>query len=141
MKEVEAMGVDVGSVLLERVQPGLLFAPIEPGVPIGGELLQIRHQRPHFLGDCDQYQPTARTVTMGTTPGYTDRYPAFFHGQQLDITGLKTGRYWLVHIANEDFHLRELRYDDNAASVLIQLTWSGGTPHVSTLRTCLKTRC
>jgi len=36
------------------------------------------------------------------------------------------GRYWLVHRANEDFHLRETSYSDNAASILIRLTWHGG---------------
>ena len=52
--------------------------------------------------------------------------PAFFHGQQLDITKVPAGRYWLVHRANEDFHLRETSYGDNAASILIRLTWHGG---------------
>ena len=28
---------------------------------------------------------------MGTTPGYTDRYPAFFHGQNVDITNVPPG--------------------------------------------------
>jgi len=106
-----------------------------------GHAIGVPHGPPRFLGNCEQFDPRARSVTEGSSVGYTDRYPAFFHGQQLDISGLKTGRYWLVHIANEDFHLRELRYDDNTASVLIQLTWSGGSPHVSTLRTCSRARC
>jgi hypothetical protein len=46
-----------------------------------------------------------------------------------------------VHRANEDYHLRESRYDDNAASVLIRLTWRGGTPSVTTLRSCARERC
>jgi hypothetical protein len=106
-----------------------------------GTAIGIPHGPPRFLGNCAQFDPSATYVEEGASVGYTDRYPAFFHGQQLDITGLKSGRYWLEHIANEDFHLRELRYDDNTASVLIQLTWSGGTPHVTTLRTCSRARC
>ena len=35
--------------------------------------------------------PRRRASSMGTTPGYTDRYPAFFHGQNIDITGVPTG--------------------------------------------------
>ena len=34
-----------------------------------------------------------RASTMGTSPGYTDRYPAFFHGQNVDITGVPAGIY------------------------------------------------
>jgi lysyl oxidase/WD40 repeat protein len=106
-----------------------------------GTAVGVPHGPPRFLSNCEQFNPQATYVEEGASVGYTDRYPAFFHGQQLDITGLKSGRYWLVHIANEDFHLRELRYDDNTASALVQLTWSGGTPHVSTLRTCSRARC
>ena len=45
-------------------------------------------RHPVFLGDCDQFHPEATHVLMGTSPGYTDRYPAFFHGQNIDITGV-----------------------------------------------------
>jgi hypothetical protein len=106
-----------------------------------GTAIGVPHGPPRFLGNCAQFDPRATSVEEGASVGYTDRYPAFFHGQQLDVTGLKTGRYWLVHIANEDFHLRELRYDDNTASALIQLTWSRGAPHVAMLKTCLRARC
>ena len=46
-----------------------------------------------------------------------------------------------MHRANEDFHLRESRYDDNVASELIRLAWHGGVPTVTPLRTCRKERC
>jgi hypothetical protein len=106
-----------------------------------GTAIGVPHGPPRFLSNCAQFHPGASSVTEGVSVGYTDRYPAFFHGQQLDITGLKAGRYWLVHRANEDFHLRESRYDDNAASVLIRLVWHDGTPAVKPLRTCSKERC
>jgi hypothetical protein len=106
-----------------------------------GGAIGVRHGPPRFLGNCEQFNPRAHSVEEGSSVGYTDRYPAFFHGQQLDITGLAAGNYWLVHRANADFHLRETRYDDNVASVLIRLTWRGGTPSVTTLRTCSKERC
>jgi len=101
----------------------------------------VRHGPPRFLDNCKQFHPEALYVEEGSSVGYTDRYPAFFHGQQLDITGLKPGNYWLVQYANMDLHLRETRYDDNAASLLIRLSWHAGTPHVTTLRTCHKERC
>ena len=93
-------------------------------------------RRPHFLGDCDQFHPESRTVTMGTTPGYTDRYPAFFHGQNVDITGVPAGVYDVMHRVNASMLLRELRYDNNAASTRIRLAWVSGTPHVTVLRSC-----
>jgi len=93
-------------------------------------------RRPHFLGDCEQYHPEATRVTMGTTPGYTDRYPAFFHGQNVDITGISTGTYVLEHRVNASMLLHELRYDNDAASVRIRLTWRDGYPTVRTLRSC-----
>ena len=106
-----------------------------------GTAIGVPHGPPRFLSNCGQFHPKASGVTEGVSVGYTDRYPAFFHGQQLDITGLKTGLYWLVHRANEDFHLRESRYDDNAASVLIRLVWHNGRPSVTPLRACRQERC
>jgi WD40 repeat protein len=106
-----------------------------------GHAIGVPHGPPRFLGNCEQFDPDARSVVEGSSVGYTDRYPAFFHGQQLNITRLPAGLYWLVHRANEDFHLREARYDDNAASLLIRLTWREGTPSVKTLRACLRERC
>ena len=103
-----------------------------PGIP---------HGPPRFLGNCEQFRPGARAAQEGESVGYTDKYPAFFHGQQLDITGVPAGRYWLVHRANEDFHLRESRYDDNVASMLIRLAWRDGIPTVTPLRACRKERC
>ena len=96
-------------------------------------------RHPVFLGDCDQFHPEATHVLMGTSPGYTDRYPAFFHGQNIDITGVPTGTYVLMHRVNATMNLRELRYDNNAASVRIRLTWHAGTPSVRVLRTCQAT--
>jgi dipeptidyl aminopeptidase/acylaminoacyl peptidase len=106
-----------------------------------GHAIGVPHGPPRFLANCEQFNPKARFVEEGSSVGYTDRYPAFFHGQQLNISHLPAGRYWLVHRANEDFHLREARYDDDAASLLIRLTWRSGTPSVTTLRTCTRERC
>jgi WD40 repeat protein len=106
-----------------------------------GHALYVRPQPVRFLGNCEQFNPRATFVEEGSSVGYSDRYPAFFHGQQLDITKLQAGNYWLVHRANEDFHLRETRYDDDAASLLVRLTWHGGVPTVTQLRACLRDRC
>jgi TolB protein len=94
---------------------------------------------PRFVGDCGAGQPDARRVLEGTSVGYVDRYPAFFHGQDLEVTRLPPGRYVLVHRANPDRAMRELEYSDDAASVLLHLTWPNGrssAPRVSVLRGC-----
>jgi Tol biopolymer transport system component len=94
---------------------------------------------PRFVGDCKSGQPRARTVTQGTSVGYIDRYPAFFHGQELDLTRLPPGRYVLVHRANPARTMRELAYSNDAASVLLSLEWPNGrssAPRVTLLRRC-----
>jgi hypothetical protein len=96
-------------------------------------------RHPVFLGDCDQFHPEATHVTMGTSPGYTDRYPAFFHGQNIAITGVPAGIYDVTHRVNASMQLRELRYENDAASVRVRLTWKQGVPHVRVLRTCQAT--
>ncbi|HET7571281.1 MAG TPA: lysyl oxidase family protein [Gaiellaceae bacterium] len=104
----------------------------------------VPHGPPRFLASCEQHNPGARYVEEGSSVGYTDRYPGFYEGQDLDLTRLPAGRYWLVHRANPDFHLRELRYGDNVASLLLRLAWPGGhaaAPRISVLRTCRRERC
>jgi hypothetical protein len=106
-----------------------------------GIALGVPHGPPRFLGNCAQFQPKATFVEEGASVGYTDRYPAFFHGQGLDITHVPAGTYWLVHRANPDFHLRETRYDDDVASLLVRITWHAGAPTVTPLRTCGRATC
>jgi hypothetical protein len=94
---------------------------------------------PRFLGNCGEWQTGRLTVEMGTSVGYTDRYPAHFHGQNLDITDVPAGVYVLVHRADAQGRLRELRHDNNAASVRIRIDRPGGrtgAPAVRVLRTC-----
>ena len=100
---------------------------------------------PRFLGHCGPGRPDLLSVSQGTSIGYTDRYPAHFHGQNVDITGVAAGVYVLVHRANPTNLLRELRYDNNAASALVRIAWPDGRralPRVRVLRYCERTeRC
>ena len=109
-----------------------------------GTAIGVPHGPPRFLGNCEQFDPRARFVEEGSSVGYTDRYPANFHGQNLDISKVPAGNYWLVHRANSDFHLREAHYGDDAASLLVRIAWPSGhraAPTVSTLRVCSQERC
>jgi Lysyl oxidase/WD40-like Beta Propeller Repeat len=91
---------------------------------------------PVFLGNCEQGRPGALAVEQGSSPGYTDRYPAHFHGQDLELRGVPAGVYVLVHRANEHGLIEELDYTNNAASLRLRLDWAGSTPQVTVLRTC-----
>jgi dipeptidyl aminopeptidase/acylaminoacyl peptidase len=106
----------------------------------GRTLKRVRRlPRAHFLGNCAQGHPEAHKVEHGTSVGFTDRYPAHFHGQNLDVTSVRAGRYWLVHRANPFGRLRELDYENNDAAVLIRLNWPDGrqnAPTVRVLRSC-----
>ena len=90
----------------------------------------------NFYGNCAASNPRALSVEQGTSIGFTDLYPAHFHGQNLELRGVPAGVYLLVHRANPEQRLEELDYTNNDASLRIRLTWTGGTPHVQTLRTC-----
>ena len=99
----------------------------------------IRPALPRFVGDCATLQPDALRVEQGSSVGYTDRYPAFFHGQDLVLTGLPAGRYVLVQTANPERRLREVDYANNSASLLVRLSWPSGTasaPRIQVLRMC-----
>ncbi len=94
---------------------------------------------PRFTGNCATGRPDALHVVEGSSPGYRDRYPAFFHGQDVDVTGLPPGLYTLVHHVNPLRRLREESYTNNLASVLLRLSWPNGRtkqPTVTVIRRC-----
>jgi hypothetical protein len=120
LRTVGTGGDPLGTLLVRDHKSGFCIAD-HYGIAIG-----VPHGVPRFLGSCAQFDPKARSVEEGSSVGYTDRYPAYFHGQSLDITKVPAGRYVLVHRANPDFHLRELRYDDDTSSLLVRIAWPGG---------------
>jgi hypothetical protein len=89
-----------------------------------------------FHGNCAASEPRALSVEQGTSIGFTDLYPAHFHGQNLELRGVPAGIYLLVHRANPTLQLEERDYTNNDASLRIRLSWSGGSPHVEELRRC-----
>lgn len=94
---------------------------------------------PRFTSNCAERNRGVRVVEQGSSRGYSDVYPAFYHGQDIDLTGVPDGRYVLVHRANPERRIRELRYGNDAASVLLRLRRPGGPgtrPVVRVLRVC-----
>jgi Lysyl oxidase/WD40-like Beta Propeller Repeat len=95
--------------------------------------------RPVFRGFCNLYQPGASNVDAGTSVGFSDRYHSHLDGQNVDLTNVPPGRYVLVNRANPSADLHELRYENNAASVAIQVSRPRGrrsAPGVRVLATC-----
>ncbi len=93
-------------------------------------------RHPVFLGDCEQYHPEATRVVEGTSLGYTDRYPAFFHGRTSRSRTSRPGSTTSCTGRTRTMLLHELRYENDAASVRMRLTWRAGYPTVRVLRSC-----
>lgn len=95
--------------------------------------------RPLFGGFCGAGDPDLDRLDEGTSAGWVDRYSAFYHGQDLDLTGLPAGEYLLVHRVNASLQLLERDYGNDEASLRLRLTWPGGpesAPRVQVERAC-----
>ncbi|MEK6276586.1 MAG: lysyl oxidase family protein [Actinomycetota bacterium] len=68
---------------------------------------------------CSQ-DPNRKSIVLGTSVGWSDIYPADYHENYIDITGLR-GCYAFVHVADPSQHLFELDEDNNDDRVLIRL--------------------
>ena len=79
-------------------------------------------RKPVWTGECARGRPGARSVREGISVGFGDDYVPQKEGQSIDVTGVRSGRYVLVHRANPGRVLRERSYANNAASVLIALS-------------------
>jgi Lysyl oxidase len=71
--------------------------------------------------ECGRGQPRRLRILEGLSPGFGDDYVPLLEGQYVDVTGLPSGRYVLVHRVNADRDLRESDYSNNAASALLEL--------------------
>jgi hypothetical protein len=80
--------------------------------------------------------PGRLTMREGISVGYGDDYAANLEGQLIELTGLPDGRYVLTHEVNPDRRLRELRDDNNAASLSLSVRWLRGLPSVRVLAVC-----
>jgi Lysyl oxidase len=86
--------------------------------------------------ECGRDEPRLLLVREGISPGFGDDYDPELEGQFVDVTNVPAGRYVLVHRANTERALEESDYENNAASVLIQLRRAGVIPSVRVLARC-----
>src|SRR4051812_211163 len=92
-----------------------------------------------YTGYCGRTQTELLSLVEGISVGYGDVYFANLEGQFVDLSGVPAGQYYLVHRVNADRKLVESDYSNDASSLLIQLSWPGGTstaPSVKALRGC-----
>ena len=98
--------------------------------------LRAAPPKPVHTSRCGLGDPRLAGIQEGISVGYGDDYAATLEGQYLKLTGLRSGRYVLVHRVNANRRLRELRYGNDAASLLLDLRWHAGQPWVQVLRSC-----
>jgi Lysyl oxidase len=101
-----------------------------------GKSLPHRASHPSFTSRCGLEQTQLLGIREGISVGYGDDYVANLEGQYLPLTGLADGRYVLIHRVNGDRRIHEVSYGNNAASVLLKLSWRQGVPYVQVLARC-----
>jgi hypothetical protein len=101
-----------------------------------GPRLPERATPPVFTSRCGLGQDGLLGIREGISVGYGDDYAANLEGQFLPLDGLAGGRYVLVHQVNQDHRIRETRYGNNAASVLLSLHWRLGVPYLRVIARC-----
>lgn len=68
---------------------------------------------------------TCGSTTQGLSVGWVDIYSAGLAGQEIDVTGVPAGQYWLESVVDPDDDFIELDETNNAARILVTL--GGGT--------------
>jgi hypothetical protein len=82
-----------------------------------------RSPRGRVFPGCSQ-DSTKREVTLGTSVGWSDVYPAPYYQQWIDVTGLR-GCFAYVHRADPKNHVWENFEGNNDAQRIVRLPWRG----------------
>jgi Lysyl oxidase len=93
-------------------------------------------ERPVWVGACGRDEPALLRLRTGISPGFRAISEPDQDDQFVDVTNVPAGRYVLVHRSNPQRALEESDYENNAASVLIQLRRDGLIPSVRVLARC-----
>jgi hypothetical protein len=73
---------------------------------------------------CSQ-NPRKQRVVLGTSIGWSDIYPAGYHEQWIDVTGLR-GCFAYVHVADPKSNILESHEDNNEAQRIVRLPFERG---------------
>jgi hypothetical protein len=108
---------------LVRVGPKLRYClrdldrilPPAPGSGVPGR---------RVYGACNQ-SPTKQQVTLGTSVGWADVYPASYPGNVIDVTGLR-GCFVVLHRADPAGHILESNEANNVSARVVRLPYRPG---------------
>jgi hypothetical protein len=75
---------------------------------------------------CEQDNPAATQLVVGMSVGWGDPYEALIEGQEIGVTGVPAGTYYVVHSVNPKRLLRESDYSNNLSAALVHLSWPAG---------------
>jgi hypothetical protein len=67
------------------------------------------------------YQSCSQNATQGISVGWSDTYGASLPGQNIDITQVQSGTYWLVATADPNNTIVETNDANNAGAVLVTI--------------------
>jgi hypothetical protein len=98
-----------------------------------------RPRRPLYRNRCGRGAPDRLAISEGISVGWGDNYQPHLEGQELELTSLPAGRYVLVHRVNTTRDIVESDYDDNVASMAIDLSWPRGPklpPSIDVIARC-----
>jgi len=122
-----------GGAIVQDRKSGFCLGDRYQAVP---KLLPASPRQKIYRSRCGLGQTGLLSIREGISVGYGDDYKAYLEYQDLPLTGLPDGRYVLVHRVNADRSLHELSYDNDAASILLELRWRSGKPSVRVLASC-----
>jgi hypothetical protein len=86
-----------------------------------------RSPRSRIYPGCSQ-DSRKRRVTLGTSVGWSDIYPAGYHEQWIDVTGLR-GCFAYVHRADPKNRIFESNEGNNDSQTIVRLPFRGGPSH------------
>jgi Lysyl oxidase len=104
--------------------------------PVRTRVVPAKPIEPVYRSRCGLDRSDLFSIREGISPGYGDNYAANLEGQYLPLSGLRPGRYLLVHRVNADRLLLESSYDNNASALLLGLRFRGGEPRIRILGVC-----
>jgi hypothetical protein len=118
--ELWALGPDGQRTGLVRVGPKLNYCL--------RDLKRVRNfprvPRKRVFGACNQ-SPRKTEVTLGTSVGWADVYPAGYPGNLIDVSGLN-GCFVVLHIADPLNHVLESNEVNNVAHRVVRLPYRPG---------------
>ena len=88
--------------------------------------MEQQHQRCVF-GACNQ-TASKQELTLGTSVGWADIYPASYPGNVIDVTGLQ-GCFVVRHVADPQNHILESNEANNVSVRVVRLPYAPGAQH------------